>query len=175
MDNVVLPKITNMVIKFVLDFDIELSFLQFVFTNIDYRPQRFNGAIVKDFGCTLLVFRNGKINVVGVQSIDQAKDAIKEFCKSLSQPNTVKEMVMVNLVASASLDRQINLQKLAENFSHCISYHPELYPAAYYSKSKYDKSKVLIFHTGKLVFTGFKSKEHVNNVFFNLFNLISNK
>lgn len=172
MNNLIPPKITNMVIKFVLDLQIDLSFLQFVFSNVDYRPQRFNGAIVKDFGCTLLVFRNGKINVLGVKEIENAVKAIKSFCECLDAPYTCKEMEMVNLVACAALGKKINLARIASDYKDLISYRPEIYPAAYYTNGKKEKPKVLIFHTGKLVFTGFKSFTHVNLIYSKIKNLL---
>ena len=159
------PRVTNLVVKFTLDFDITLEFLQFVLEKVDYRPQRFNGAIVKDNGCTLLVFWNGKINVVGAKMMEQAEAAVRRLCELMDQPVNIKEMQLVNLVASASLGKSLNLNKLTESLPTQVSYNPDLYPAAYYTESRSEKPKVLIFHTGKLVFTGFKSIEAVNELY----------
>ena len=171
MDKTTSPRITNLVVKFVLNFEITLNFLQFVLDKVDYRPKRFNGAIVKDFGVTLLVFRNGKVNVVGAKSLDGAETAMKKFCELMGHPYTYKQMDMVNLVATASVGKQLNLTHIAQKFPSMISYHPELYPAAYYTEDKHSKPKVLIFHTGKLVFTGFKSFDNVNNIYCKLLTL----
>jgi TATA-box binding protein (TBP) (component of TFIID and TFIIIB) len=165
MDLSTSPRITNLVVKVVLCFDITLDLLTFVFDKVDYRPERFNGAIVKEFGCTLLVFRNGKINIVGAKSMDMVAKAVKGFCNSMYQPYEYEEMLLVNLVATGSVGKQVNLTKIAQQWPKIISYHPELYPAAYYSESKDQKPKVSIFHTGKLVFTGFKSVDDVNDYF----------
>lgn len=168
-------KICNIVIKYIVPFDIKLDLLKFVVKNVDYRVKRFNGAIVKDFGCCLLVFRNGRINVVGAKSEMQADNAIREFCDAVQQPGVNYEKTIVNLVASCDMEERIDLGSLQNKFPKYFQFFPEIYPAAYF-KLPDMTAKVLVFHTGKLVFTGFKTNEDMNFVYDKLMHfLFSNK
>lgn len=142
--------VTNIVLKFCLPFDIDLHKLKDHFENTDYRPKRFNGAIVKTKNNCMLVFRNGKVNVVGSKTEESAHAVIDQLCGKLGHSNINCKGQVVNIVAKSTLGRAINLQNLGSDGE--FEYNPELYPAAYY---KFGKAKVSVFHTGKLIFTGF--------------------
>lgn len=171
MDSSTSPVVSNIVISYTLNFSIVLEFLEFVLDNVKYNKNKFNGAICKDFGCCLLIFRNGKINVVGAKTEKIADDAIKLFCEKTYNPLEIKEKRIVNMVASSFIGTGINLLKLMERSSGEFDYHPELFPSAYYSVSG-TREKVAIHHTGKLVFTGFKTAQNIQNVHHSLLNIL---
>jgi len=65
---------------------------------------------------------------------------------------------IVNVVATAALDRSVNLNSIAHLFPQFISYYPERYPAAYF-KSNSMQGKVSIFSSGKMISVGTTSRE----------------
>lgn len=160
MDTTTSPRVTNMVVTYSLPFDIILSNLSNIYHSVDYRPKRFNGAIIKRSKNCMLVFRNGKVNVVGNKKKQDADEAICELCSKLGEFSENIQGKIVNIVATCSLGYPIILNDLAKNGD--FEYNPEIYPAAYYIIGK---SKVSVFHTGKLIFTGFTNKTDIVNSF----------
>ena len=62
------------------------------------------------------------------------------------------------MVATAALDRSVDLDSLAHLFPRFISYDPERYFAAYFKSDKM-QGKVSIFSSGKMISVGTKSAE----------------
>lgn len=160
MEEMTFPRVTNIVISYTVPFVIDLRKLHAHYPEIDYRPERFNGAILKRKRNCLLIFRNGKINVVGSKTVRDAYNELRELCRRMGQRCRNYSKRIVNMVGTANLNFPVNLQKLAE--SKQFSFNPEIYPAAYY---KFGKATVSIFHTGKLVFTGFLNRREMNNAY----------
>lgn len=68
------------------------------------------------------------------------------------------EVAIVNVVATATLDRSVDLDSLPKLFPRFISYDPEVYFAAYF-KSDNMEGKVSIFSSGKMISVGTRSEE----------------
>ena len=68
------------------------------------------------------------------------------------------EISIVNVVATATLDRSVDLASLPQLFPRFISYDPERYFAAYFKSDKM-QGKVSIFFSGKMISVGTRSKE----------------
>lgn len=67
---------------------------------------------------------------------------------------------IVNVVATASLDRLVDLESLKESFPHEVIHDPEIYRGlTAYFKSKKMQGKVSIFSSGKMISVGTKSPE----------------
>jgi transcription initiation factor TFIID TATA-box-binding protein len=64
---------------------------------------------------------------------------------------------IVNVVASASIDQKLDLNKIQKKFPN-VEYNPELFPGAVF-RLKSPKTATLLFSTGKMVCTGSKSEE----------------
>ena len=64
---------------------------------------------------------------------------------------------IVNVVASASIDQKLDLNKITEKFPD-VEYHPEQFPGAVF-RLRNPKTATLLFSTGKMVCTGSKSEE----------------
>jgi transcription initiation factor TFIID TATA-box-binding protein len=64
---------------------------------------------------------------------------------------------IVNVVASASIDQKLDLNKIQEKFPD-VEYNPELFPGAVF-RLKSPKTATLLFSTGKMVCTGSRSEE----------------
>jgi TATA-box binding protein (TBP) (component of TFIID and TFIIIB) len=70
---------------------------------------------------------------------------------------------IVNVVATAALDRSVDLDAIREHFPHRVIHDPKIYRGrvAYY-KSKNMEGKVTIFSSGKMISIGTKSVEKAN-------------
>ena len=67
---------------------------------------------------------------------------------------------VVNVVATASLDRPVDLESLKESFPYEIVHDPEIYGGrTAYFKSNKMQGKVSIFSSGKMISVGTKSQE----------------
>ena len=68
------------------------------------------------------------------------------------------EISIVNVVATATLDRSVDLASLPHYFPQFVFYDPQLYFAAYFKSNKMH-GKVSIFSSGKMISVGTRSKE----------------
>ena len=64
---------------------------------------------------------------------------------------------IVNVVASATIDQELDLYKIQEKFPG-VEYNPDQFPGACFRLKK-PKTATLIFRTGKMVCTGSKSED----------------
>jgi len=64
---------------------------------------------------------------------------------------------IVNVVASATIDQKLDLNKIQEKFPD-VEYHPDLFPGLVF-RLRAPKTATLLFRTGKMVCTGSKSEE----------------
>jgi len=72
----------------------------------------------------------------------------------------VPKISIVNVVATAALDRSVNLESLKESFPHEVVHDPEIYGGrTAYFKSNKMQGKVSIFSSGKMISVGTKSQE----------------
>jgi len=73
---------------------------------------------------------------------------------------SVPKISLVNVVATAALDRPVDLESLREFFPHEIVHDPEIYGGrTAYFKSDRMQGKVSIFPSGKMISVGTKSAE----------------
>ncbi|MEM4366502.1 MAG: TATA-box-binding protein [Candidatus Woesearchaeota archaeon] len=75
------------------------------------------------------------------------------------QKESKREISIVNIVVSASLGRDIPLEKMAATLSN-TEYNPEQFPGLVI-RIKEPKTSALIFSSGNIVFTGARSMEKV--------------
>lgn len=64
---------------------------------------------------------------------------------------------IVNVVASATIDQKLDLNKIAGKFPD-VEYHPEQFPGAVF-RLRNPKTATLLFSTGKMICTGSRSEE----------------
>jgi len=73
---------------------------------------------------------------------------------------TSLKISIVNVVATASLDRRVDLESLRESFPHKVVHDLEIYGGrTAYFKSKKMQGKVSIFSSGKMISVGTKSQK----------------
>jgi len=170
------PTIHNVVTTFDVECNLDLKRIQSKVRNCEYTPQRFSGAVcrITDPKSTALIFSSGKVVVTGARNREVAKRAARAFHKILKrvEPNIKLRnlrpgvsLKFQNIQASTDTGFPIRLETLATQEEHLdhISYEPELFPGLIYrfNKEPDPRVTVLVFVTGKIVFTGAKKWEYV--------------
>lgn len=132
-----------------------------------YNPRRF-AAIIRNFhhpDAALLLFAPGKMVCTGAKTLNRAEFVIRRQLYDLHQLGYDNldirkgSFVVQNIVGSARLPGEINLDKLAaENPGDCM-YTPELFPGAALRPKELERMTVLVFPSGCVVATGGKSRE----------------
>ena len=160
-------QIVNIVVSTSLEHDIPLEKMAATLSNTEYNPEQFPGLVIRirEPKTTALIFSSGKVVCTGARSIDKVEEALVKIIKSLEKINikiTIKpEIHIQNIVASGSVGRDLNLNELAMKLEN-TEYEPEQFPGLVYKLTS-AKATFLLFSNGKIVCTGTKSKEAVNN------------
>ena len=99
----------------------------------------------------------------GAKSEKEVHIAVKKIIKNLKDRNIViigtPEIVIQNIVASANLYAEVNLEKAAFLLDN-VMYEPEQFPGLIY-RMGIPKVVLLIFSSGKMVCTGAKHEDEV--------------
>jgi transcription initiation factor TFIID TATA-box-binding protein len=158
-------KVQNIVATTSLEKDISLSKLARTQPNTEYNPETFPGLVlrVKKPKSAVLVFSSGNLVCTGVKSIAQVKEVVEQVIKQLKKIGvhvTVKPKINVqNIVASGSINLDLNLNTLSLELEN-TEYEPEQFPGLVY-KLVNPTATFLLFSNGKLVCTGTKNKEQL--------------
>ncbi len=169
-------KIENVVACASLKHGIDLRALVKAFPVVDYRPKRFPGLVfkLKKPRTTILIFGTGKMVCTGARSERDAVKALRKVVKTLNEGGMIirgkLEIVIRNVVATASLGGRVDLLQLYESETGMrgrITYEPEQFPGLIYRMND-PKIVILIFSSGKLVCTGARTEEDVNQAVDNL-------
>lgn len=104
--------------------------------------------------------------IIGSESEDDAFVAAQKISKEIRKLTNKKIKLdgfkVTNIVANADLGHQINLGKLSEQDS--LAQKDDNFPGAVYRMTKPVKA-VLIFSSGKVVFTGAQKRTQINEAF----------
>lgn len=163
----------NVVSTVNLSCNLDLKSIALKSRNSEYNPKRFAAVIMKirDPKATALIFNSGKMVCTGTKSVIQSKTAAKKFAKIIEKvgfPVKFKEFKIQNIVASCAMGFPIRLEGLQiahKNFSH---YEPEIFPGLVYRMIE-PKVVLLIFVTGKVVFTGAKTIDDIRKALDNIY------
>jgi transcription initiation factor TFIID TATA-box-binding protein len=157
--------IENVVASAILNQKIDLNSVVKAFPTVEYRPEQFPGLVfrLKKPKTATLIFNSGKMVCTGAKSESYAKKAVRKVVQELKENGiliTGKVEIMVqNIVASASLGGRIDLEKSAYTLGRTM-YEPEQFPGLIYRMDE-PKVVILLFASGKLVCTGAKREEQV--------------
>ena len=160
-------KIQNIVATTSLGKDIPLITLAKTISNTEYNPEQFPGLVlrIKEPKSAVLVFSSGNLVCTGTKSIAQVKEVIEQVIKTLKKINvkiTEKPKITVqNIVASGSIDMMLNLNYLSLELEN-TEYEPEQFPGLVY-KLKEPTATFLLFSNGKLVCTGTKNNQQLDD------------
>ena len=160
-------RVENMVSSTALAKKLDLQSIALSLENADYDPERFPGLIyrMKEPKTAILLFRSGKAVCTGAKDMDQVKEAIAKVSAKLGEKDVevfADPVIEVqNMVASADLEREINLNAMAITMGlEKVEYEPEQFPGLVYRMAS-PKVVLLVFSSGKLVCTGAKTLEDV--------------
>ena len=131
--------------------------------NSEYNPRRFAACImrIREPKTTALIFKSGKVVCTGAKSEDISRQSAKMYAKAVKKigyPVRFHDFRIQNVVASCDLKFPVSLEGLANEHFHFSQYDPELFPGLIYRLQK-PKLVMLIFVSGKIVFTGAKTRE----------------
>ena len=134
--------------------------------NTEYNPEQFPGLVlrIKQPKSAVLVFSSGNLVCTGTKSIAQVREVIQQVIKQLRKIGvnvTIKPKINVqNIVASGSIDLSLNLNLLSLELEN-TEYEPEQFPGLVY-KLDDPTATFLLFSNGKLVCTGTKNKDQLD-------------
>jgi transcription initiation factor TFIID TATA-box-binding protein len=158
-------KIENVVASASLNVPIKLEKLVSNLDNVEYEPEQFPGLVLrlKDPKAAALIFSSGKVVCTGAKSPKDSKIVIAKIISKMNKigiriPKGYK-VQLENIVASARLNRELNLNNIAFSLEN-TEYEPEQFPGLVY---RMDDPRVtfLLFGSGKIICTGGRSIEDV--------------
>lgn len=159
-------RIENVVASASLNVQVPLDKVVSSLEGIEYEPEQFPGLVLrlKNPKAATLIFSSGKIVCTGAKSPKDTNEAIAKVVSMIRKagikvPRDYKIQVE-NIVASAKLKRELNLDTIAFELENA-EYEPEQFPGLVY---RMDDPKVafLLFGSGKIVCTGGRSIADVN-------------
>jgi len=160
-------KIQNIVATTSLGKDVPLTKLAKNVANTEYNPEQFPGLVlrIKEPKSAVLVFSSGNLVCTGTKSVAQVKLVIQQVIKILRKINvrvTDKPKITVqNIVASGNINMKLNLNYLTLELEN-TEYEPEQFPGLVYKLIE-PNATFLLFSNGKLVCTGTKNNQQLND------------
>ena len=160
-------KIQNIVATTSLEKEVPLTKLAKTLPNTEYNPEQFPGLVlrIKQPKSAVLVFSSGNLVCTGTKSLSQVRKVIDEVIKQLKKVNVkitiVPKITVQNIVASGTINLQLNLNYLALEMEN-TEYEPEQFPGLVY-KLEDSNATFLLFSNGKLVCTGTKNKQQLED------------
>ncbi|MBU0456517.1 MAG: TATA-box-binding protein [Nanoarchaeota archaeon] len=159
--------IVNIVISSSLEKDIPLEKMAATLPNTEYNPEQFPGLVlrIKEPKTSALIFSSGKIVCTGARNMEDVERSIQSIIKCLKKLDihvTIKpEITVQNIVASGSIGMDLNLNVLGLKLPN-TEYEPEQFPGLVH-KLKGTNATFLLFSNGKIVCTGTKTEQQVND------------
>ena len=158
-------KVQNIVATTSLGKPISLTKLARAQSNTEYNPEQFPGLVlrIKKPKSAVLVFSSGNLVCTGTKSIAQVKEVINAVIKHIAKIGvriTDKPKITVqNIVASGSIDLNLNLNLLALQLENTED-EPAQVPGLVEPLNEHT-ARFLVFSNGKLVCTGTKNKQQL--------------
>lgn len=144
--------------------NLDLNSISMALEGAEYEPEQFPGMVfrITEPKAAFLVFKSGKVVCTGTRSLEEAKTALKLATVKLKDVGVDvlpdPEIEIVNIVASADLESEINLNQVAVALGlENIEYEPEQFPGLVY-RLRIPKVVLLLFSTGKIICTGARNK-----------------
>ena len=160
-------KIVNIVCSASLGQDIPLIKLAEALPNTEYNPEQFPGLVmrIRDPKTSALIFSSGNIVSTGAKSMKKVKESIQAIIKNLAKIKikikTEPKINVQNMVASGAIGMDLNLNSLAMELEN-IEYEPEQFPGLVYKLNE-PNATFLLFSNGKLVCTGTKNNQQLED------------
>ncbi len=131
----------------------------------EYNPKRFPGAVLRllEPKVTTLIFSTGKMVICGAKHESLATLGARKFARILQKIGynvSLKDFRINNMLGTCDLKFPIRLEDLNDSHPQFSRYEPELFPALIYRLVR-PRTVMLIFVNGKIVITGGKSREEL--------------
>lgn len=166
-ETVLIPRVVNIVACVDYGCQLDLFKLATHIRNAEYNPKRFPAVTlrIQEPKATGLTFKNGKTNIVGCKTEEDAYLAARKFGRMLRNVGfnvKMKTFTISNMVATMDCKFPIHLESLASS-QHKIfaTYNPEVFAGLIYRVPAKPRCTFLVFVSGKLVVTGAKSLENI--------------
>lgn len=159
-------QIENVVTSSDIGCNLDLAPLAADIPNAQYDASQFPGLVYRsnDPKVTILVFRSGQIVCTGSRSVDRSRTALDRLLGSFDDLGIEYDdptISVQNIVGVANVDTPLNLNAIAIAFGlENTEYEPEQFPGLVYRLENHP-TVALLFGSGKMVVTGGKSTEHV--------------
>jgi len=161
-------KVENIVASAIFAEKLDLDVIATSLEEAEYEPEQFPGLIyrLKDPKTATLLFTSGKANCTGAKNLEDVRktiDIIAEKLKKLDIDVYKKiDLVVQNMVATADLGGELNLNEVAVAFGlENVEYEPEQFPGLVY-RVKEPRVVMLLFGSGKIVSTGGRNTEDIS-------------
>ncbi|CAF4163927.1 unnamed protein product [Rotaria sp. Silwood2] len=137
--------------------------------NVEYNPKRFAAVImrIRNPRTTALIFNAGKMVITGAKSEEDSLHAARRFARIIEKlgfPAKFQDFTIQNIVGSVDVKFLIRLEVLKLMHGNFCTYEAEVFPGLIY-KMLDPKIVLLIFFTGKVVLTGAKVRQELNEAF----------
>jgi len=142
-----------------------------------YNPDNSPGLYIRfyDNGPTITIYRTGSFNIRGADSHDELTEnetLLESRLLELDEEFRISELKITNIVYTANLDMNVNLNHLAVQLGlESVEYEPEQFPGMVY---RVNNGVFLIFSSGKLVLTGFTKTEDAEEAYHKLVSKLDN-
>ena len=169
--------ITNICAKINFECKLNLKIIRSedgIFNNFNYDPSVFSALRFgyKNSKIKILLFSNGRTNIIGAKTIGQIDECVKNLMFLLKNYDPVQNHFEIyNICTSINLSCKIDLVKLAKFHKKYASYEPELFAGIVFDNGK--KLKFMIHRTGIIFATGFKSMKEIHIEYYKLFEKIN--
>ncbi|XP_049833708.1 uncharacterized protein LOC126278025 isoform X3 [Schistocerca gregaria] len=155
---------------------LDLMQINFRTRNSEYNPQRFTGIVmrIREPHTTALIFRSGKMVVTGARNEADSRLAARKFARIIEKLGfkvSFKDFKVQNIVATCDLKFPIRVENLNQMHGQFSSYEPELFPGLVYRMVR-PRVVLLIFVNGKVVLTGAKSRQDLQDAMENIYPIL---
>ncbi|CAI4230626.1 unnamed protein product [Auanema sp. JU1783] len=167
--DVPMPTLQNIVSTVNLGVQLDLKKIALHARNAEYNPKRFAAVImrIREPRTTALIFSSGKMVCTGAKSEEASRLAARKYARivqKLDFPAKFTEFKVQNMVGSCDVHFPIQLEGLCIHHAQFSTYEPELFPGLIYRMVK-PRVVLLIFVSGKVVITGAKYKQDIDEAF----------
>jgi len=161
-------KVENIVASTIFAEKLDLDVIATSLEEAEYEPEQFPGLVYRlgSPKTATLLFRSGKANCTGAKNIEDVRKTVDIIADKLKKLGVKVykdlEIVVQNMVATADLGGELNLDEVAVAFGlENVEYEPEQFPGLVY-RVKEPKVVMLLFGSGKIVCTGGRNTEDVS-------------
>jgi transcription initiation factor TFIID TATA-box-binding protein len=141
--------------------------------NAEYNPKRFQAVImrIREPRTTALIFASGKMIVTGAKLETDCRNAALKYTAIIQKigfPAQFRDYKVQNLTANCDAGFPIRLEGFVYAHSANATYEPELFPGLVYRMTD-PKVSLLIFVSGKVVITGAKTPQQLEQALQNIY------